>query len=109
MDIIKNRIISGLYKPGDKIDTVRDFAVNMGVNPNTMQRALGELEREGYLYSERTTGRFITQDKKFINKLKNEKLKMTIKQFLDDMYTLGMSDQEILTELTSIMEAGICF
>ncbi len=59
---IKLRIISGIYKPGDKLPSVRDFAQEASVNPNTMQRALAELEKDGLVYSQRTSGRFITED-----------------------------------------------
>ena len=55
-------IISGLYQPGDRLPSVRDLAAEASVNPNTMQKALSELERSGLLHSQRTSGRFITED-----------------------------------------------
>ena len=62
-------IISGLYKPGDKLPSVRELAQEASVNPNTMQKALSELERTGLVYSQRTSGRFITEDTAMINKI----------------------------------------
>ena len=59
---IKLRIISGFYRPGERLPSVRDMAAEAAVNPNTMQRALSELERDGLLYTQRTSGRFITED-----------------------------------------------
>ena len=53
-------IVSGKYQPGDKLPSVRDLAAQAGVNPNTMQKALSELERENLVHSARTSGRFIT-------------------------------------------------
>ena len=62
VDIIKLKIISKELKPGSKLSSVRDMAQEFGVNPNTMQRALSELERENLLYSQRTSGRFVTDN-----------------------------------------------
>ena len=63
---IQMEIISGKYSPGDKLPSVRDLAAVAAVNPNTMQKALTELERTGLVYSQRTSGRFITEDAKMI-------------------------------------------
>ena len=60
VDNIKDRIINGDYSPGEKLPSVRDFAAQMAVNPNTMQRALAQLESEGLIYTERTNGRFVS-------------------------------------------------
>ena len=62
MERIQQDIVSGVYKPGEKIPSVRDLALDAAVNPNTMQKALSELERSGLVYSQRTSGRFITED-----------------------------------------------
>lgn len=68
MERIQHDIISGVYRPGDKIPSVRDLALEAAVNPNTMQKALSELERSGLVYSQRTSGRFITEDEKMLKK-----------------------------------------
>ena len=63
VETLQSRIVSGAYPPGAKIDSVRDLAAEAAVNPNTMQRALAELEQSGLLRAERTAGRFVTEDK----------------------------------------------
>ena len=65
-------IVTGQYQPGDKLPSVRDLAQEAAVNPNTMQKALSELERSGLIYSQRTSGRFITEDKELIHQMKQE-------------------------------------
>ena len=64
---LKAKILAGVYPPGGHLDSVRDMAAAAGVNPNTMQRALAQLEAEGLVYTERTTGRFVTEDTAFWN------------------------------------------
>jgi DNA-binding transcriptional regulator YhcF (GntR family) len=59
---IKQRIVAGVFPPGERLPSVRDLATDAGVNPNTMQRALQELERNGLVFSQRTAGRFVTED-----------------------------------------------
>ena len=78
---IQMDIISGLYRPGDKLPSVRELAQEASVNPNTMQKALSELERTGLVYSQRTSGRFITEDITMIEKLKSELAKEMVTQF----------------------------
>ena len=80
---IQMEIISGKYSPGDKLPSVRDLAAVAAVNPNTMQKALTELERTGLVYSQRTSGRFITEDAKMIEELKNNLAQEQIKEFLE--------------------------
>ena len=89
MERIQHDIISGVYKPGDKIPSVRDLALDAAVNPNTMQKALSELERAGLVYSQRTSGRFITEDEKMIKKMKMELASEHIRHFFDQMHHLG--------------------
>ena len=83
IEIIQMDIISGKYPPGGKLPSVRDLAAQAAVNPNTMQKALSELERSGLVFSQRTSGRFITEDKHMIEELKStlakEKIKESIK------------------------------
>lgn len=96
MERIQHDIISGVYKPGDKIPSVRDLALDAAVNPNTMQKALSELEREGLLYSQRTSGRFITEDEAMIKKMKKDLASEHICHFFEQMRRLGFSDSETL-------------
>ena len=70
MERIQTDIVSGKYKPGEKLPSVRELALDAAVNPNTMQKALSELERIGLVYSQRTSGRFITEDDTMLKELK---------------------------------------
>ena len=72
VEYLKNYIISGKFSPGERLLSVRELALQSKVNPNTMQRALSELESLGLVYTERTSGRFVTTDKELINKYKEE-------------------------------------
>ncbi len=101
---IQADIISGRYQPGDKLPSVRDLAGEAAVNPNTMQKALGELERAGLVFSQRTSGRFITEDTTLIKNLKTSVAQEKIGEFLSLMQTLGLSDDEILTLISQTMK-----
>lgn len=96
MERIQHDIISGVYKPGDKIPSVRDLALDAAVNPNTMQKALSELERNGLVYSQRTSGRFITDDEELLKNMKMQLATEHIRQFFEQMHQLGFSDDETL-------------
>ena len=96
MDRVREAIVSGELKPGQKMTTVRELAVQFEVNPNTAQRALMELEREGLLASERTSGRFITKDEELIRKLKTEVATKATDKFIAEMKALGMDEKEVL-------------
>ena len=78
---------------------MRDLATEAGVNPNTMQRALAELERDGLVYSQRTTGRFVTEDKTMIETAKRSLAERHVKTFLAAMLRLGFQREEIMTLL----------
>ena len=88
-------IAGGEFGPGEKIPAVRELAVGAGVNPNTMQKALAELEREGLLYTERTSGRFVTEDTDVINEMKLALSKEFVKELFDNLGRLGMTKDEI--------------
>lgn len=91
---IQTNIISGVYKPGDKLPSVRELAAEASVNPNTMQKALSELERTGLVYSQRTSGRFITRDTAMIYELKEKQAREIITSFLSQMSMLGFQKEE---------------
>lgn len=101
---IQMDIISGKYKPGDKLPSVREFASEAAVNPNTMQKAFTDLERTGLVYSQRTSGRFITEDVTLINELKASLAKEKITEFLELMQRLGFQKEEILTLINQTMK-----
>lgn len=92
-------IISGRFKVGEKLPSVREFAMMVKVNPNTMQKALAELEKEGLIFTERTNGKFVTRDFKKIEKVRNEIVHSKISLFLDDMATIGMDASEVIEYL----------
>ena len=96
---IKVCIVSGILAPGERLPSVRDLATEAGVNPNTMQRALTELERDGLVYSQRTTGRFVTEDRTMIETAKRGLAERRIQAFVAAMYQLGYQKEEILALL----------
>ena len=104
IEIIQLDIISGKYAPGDKLPSVRDLASAAAVNPNTMQKALSELERSGLVYSQRTSGRFITEDHTMIEQLKESLAKEKIEEFLESMQQLGFQNNETITLITKTLE-----
>jgi len=93
-ELIKLSITSGSHPPGAKLPTVRDLAMEAAVNPNTMQRALTELEREGLVHAHRTSGRFVTEDTAVIEKVKNELAMGLADVFLEKMAAIGYGVQE---------------
>ena len=96
---LESDIVSGKYAPGDKLPTVRDLAVEAAVNPNTMQKAYGELEKIGLVYSQRTSGRFVTEDRKLIDRTRKELAKKTAAEFLARMKELGIDKEEAINLL----------
>jgi len=96
---IKVGIISGAFPPGERLPSVRDLAMEAGVNPNTMQRALTELERDGLVYSQRTAGSFVTEDRNMINAAKRGLAEHHIQVFLAAMRQLGYQQEEMIALL----------
>ena len=97
-------IITGRYQPGDKLPSVRDLAQEAAVNPNTMQKALSELERSGLIYSQRTSGRFITEDKELIHQMKKKLAAAEVSAFVAHMKQLGITPEEIRQLLAETIE-----
>lgn len=96
---IKFGIVSGELPSGERLTSVRDMAAQAGVNPNTMQRALTELEREGLVFSQRTSGRFVTEDKSVIQNAKKALAEAQVRAFIDSMSRLGFMRSEIVDML----------
>lgn len=96
---IKVGIVSGAFPPGERLPSVRDLATEAGVNPNTMQRAMTELERDGLVYSQRTAGRFVTEDHAVIEAAKRDLAQRHIHAFLAAMLRLGYGREEIISLL----------
>ena len=106
VELIKLGIISGEWKPGDKLPSVRDLAETAGVNPNTMQRALADLEKEGLVYSKRTSGRFITEDNSMIDSVRNAIAAENINNFIESMKKLGFTPEQTLLVFKTAVEGG---
>ena len=98
------QICSGIYPPGARMPSVRDLAQEASVNPNTMQRALAKLEEDGLLYSNRTSGRFVTEDINRISETKSKLAQEQIEEFLQKMTDLGFETSEILSIIKKITE-----
>jgi len=92
-------IITGRYKSGEKIPSVRDLATEAKVNPNTMQKALTELEDVGLIFTERTNGKFVTDDLKLIENLKKEYASMIAKKYFERMKSIGYDREEAIKYL----------
>ena len=88
---LKAKILAGIYPPGGHLDSVRDMAAAAGVNPNTMQRALAQLETEGLVRTERTSGRYVTEDTALIEQLRADTARTLASDFLEKMRGIGYS------------------
>lgn len=95
-------IISGQISPGERLPSVRELALKTKVNPNTMQKALIELEDIGLIYTERTNGKFVTKDKKIIDSYREKYAKEKSLEYLSDMKNLRFSNEEIVNYLKKI-------
>jgi DNA-binding transcriptional regulator YhcF (GntR family) len=99
MRVLRTQIASGEYPPGCRFPAVRELALEAGVNPNTMQRALAELEREGLLETVRTTGKFVTEDQELISRTRNELAADSIRALIGSLKNLGLTEEQILKEV----------
>ncbi len=95
-------IVSGVYKAGDKLPSVRDLATTAAVNPNTMQKALSELERTGLVYTNRTSGRFITDDQELLIKAKKDLASLEVAEFLAIMKKFGFTKEEVINLVSEL-------
>ena len=96
LELIQQRIITGTYGPGEQLPPVRELALEAGVNPNTMQKAMTELERTGLIHAQRTTGRFVTEDVQMIRDLRQQLALARIADFMHSMQELGYERMEII-------------
>ena len=107
VDLFKIGILSGELALGSKLDSVRELAVDAKVNPNTMQKALSELEKLGLVRTERTSGRFITDDRGKIAAMRKELAESEIGGFLEKMKTLGFSNVEVVSLISELKEGEL--
>ncbi len=104
MDLIKKQIIRGDLKGGEKLPSVRELAEKLKVNPNTVQKAYQELEREGIIFTLRGTGSFVTEDKNRILKLKENIAHEILKNFVKNMRELNIPDEEIINLISKFLK-----
>ena len=102
LEYMKIYLISGVFKPGEKLPSVRDFATTFKVNPNTMQKALAELESMNLIYTERTNGKYVTKDQKVIDKLKDEYAITLAKSYFNGMKRIGLGKADSIKYLEGI-------
>lgn len=99
---LRLEIISNKLKPGDRIPSVRELALEARVNPNTMQKALVELENEGLIYTERTNGKFVTTKIELIEKIKKQLAEEKVNNYLQDMKNIGISYKDAINYLQEL-------
>ena len=104
LEYMKIYLISGAFKCGEKLPSVRDFATTFKVNPNTMQKALTELENQKLIYTERTNGKYVTKDKSLIDQLKNEYAITLAKSYFEGMKKIGLGKADSIKYLEGIDE-----
>ena len=102
VEIIKIKIVSGKLKKGEKIPSVRELALIMKVNPNTIQKALTELESQKLIFTERTNGKYVTEDEKLIDGVKKELAKEKVNNYLNSMTAIGISLEESIEYLKDL-------
>jgi len=103
MEHIKFGVVSGTYPVGSKMLSVRELAMEASVNPNTMQKALSELEKEGLLFSQRTSGRFITEDEEAVAQIRKNFLEHQMQDFFEKMQAIGYNSTEVVKLFTDFV------
>ena len=104
LEYMKIYLISGVFKCGEKLPSVRDFSNTFKVNPNTMQKALNELESMNLIYTERTNGKYVTKDSQKIEKLKDEYAITLAKSYFNGMKRIGLGKADSIKYLEGIDE-----
>lgn len=104
IDRLNSKILSGEFSPGEKLDSIRTIADTYQVNPNTVQRALSDLEDTGLIVSKRAIGKFVTDDVRLINKIKEDHIDSEIKSLLEKLYSEGYTKEEIYNSLKKLLE-----
>lgn len=103
-DRITNTILSGGYKPGEQIPTVRQLALEAAVNPNTVQHAFSELENEGIICVKGTLGRFVTEDTQVIENCRKKTAEKIIDEFLKNMGYLSITKEQAVDMIKEVLE-----
>ena len=103
---MKKKIVSGELKGGERVLSVREYASEAKVNPNTIQKVYNELENQGLIYTQRGIGKFVTEDKEKINSLREELFNETIDKFIEDSKSLGFTKENILAIISERYKEG---
>lgn len=106
MNYVKKQIITGKLNPGDKIESVRDLALELQINPNTIQRTFQELEREGIVETRRGLGRFVTSEESTIMQIKKEMAGELLERFVQGMKELGFERDDIIAIVKDAVKDG---
>ncbi|MDO5100501.1 MAG: GntR family transcriptional regulator [Eubacteriales bacterium] len=93
---IRMDIISGKYQPGERLPAVRELAMVAAVNPNTMQKALADLEDLGLVFTRRTSGRFVTTDIEVIKKNRELIVRNSLETLIESLRRLGYTKEELI-------------
>lgn len=96
MNYLKKQIVSGDIKAGDKVPSVRELAIELQTNPNTIQRTFQELEREGIVETKRGLGRYVTSEERIIMEIKKEMANDLLHNFIEGMKDLGFKKEDIV-------------
>lgn len=96
MEYIKQQIISKHYLPKQRLPSVRELSLEFEVNPNTLQKALCELENKGLILTESTNGKFVTDNEELIEKVKAQTIDQKIEEFYDSMAKIGLGEEQVL-------------
>ncbi len=104
LEYMKIYLISGVFKCGERLPSVREFSTTFKVNPNTMQKALAELESMDLIYTERTNGKYVTQNTELIEKLKDEYATTLAKSYFQGMKRIGLGKADSIKYLEGIDE-----
>jgi len=111
VDKFKELIISEVLKADEQLPSVRNLAQELTINPNTIQKAYRELERQGYIYSLKGKGNFVNRSIQNVNSEKINKLKEELKKILSEAIYLGMKKEEIVDivcEVDKMLKGGVC-
>ena len=104
-DDLRRLVVTGAMQPGEKLPSVRELAAEAGINPNTVQRAFSELEREGLIYTQRATGKYVTENEADIKSAREDLARTQVADFLRAMQSLGFSVGDVIVLLQSFNES----
>ncbi|OLN23449.1 GntR family transcriptional regulator [Domibacillus antri] len=103
---IIQQFVRGDLAPGEKLPSVREMAIQAGVNPNTIQRTYGELERLGVVETKRGQGTFMTEENDMKRKLRMDIQREMIAAFIENMRSIGFEDREIHESVNQFLNGG---